>query len=107
MPNDGPAAVAEIFAAAGPDRPAAARKALAHLDRGGRPGALADAGRRLVFLKGKDAHDYKFSSAVFEDYAHVAPPLRNRCLAASLYYLPSSASPDNGLVKRTRAALIG
>ena len=64
-----------------------------------------DAARRLVFLKGNDAHDYKFSSAVLEDYDHVSPHWRNRYLAASLFYLPGSGLPDNALVKRTRAAL--
>ncbi|HZZ27241.1 MAG TPA: hypothetical protein VFE46_04470 [Pirellulales bacterium] len=32
-----------------------------------------DAARLLVFLKGNNAHDYKFSSAVLEDYYHVSP----------------------------------
>ena len=63
-----------------------------------------DAARRLVFLKGNDAHDYKFSSAVLEDYGHVSPHWRNRYLAASLFYLPGSGAPDNALVGRTRAA---
>jgi hypothetical protein len=61
--------------------------------------------RRLVFLKGNDAHDYKFSSAVLEDYSHLSPAWRNRYLAAGLYYLPGSERADNGLVKRVRAAL--
>ena len=68
----GPGAIEEIFAEASHDRMTAARKALAYLQAGRDPqaGAIAtliDA-RRLVFLKGNDAHDYKFSSAVLEDY---------------------------------------
>lgn len=98
-------AAADVFADAGRDRIGAARKALAYLDRAEQPHALMDAARRLVFLKGTDAHDYKFSCAVLEDYAHVSPPLRNRYLAASLFYLPGSGAPDNALVARTRAAL--
>ena len=63
-----------------------------------------DAARLLIFLKGNDTHDYKFSSAVLEDFYHVSPAWRNRCLAASMFQLRGSQSPDNALVKRTRAA---
>ncbi len=103
--GDASEAVAGIFADAGRDRLSAARKALAYLDQAGDPGELMHAARRLVFLKGNDAHDYKFSSAVLEDYGHVSPHWRNRYLAASLFYLPGSGAPDNALVGRARAAL--
>jgi hypothetical protein len=105
--GDGAGAVEEIFADAGKDRLTAARKALAYLDKAGNARELMDTARRLVFLKGNDAHDYKFSSAVLEDYGHVSPAWRNRYLAASLFYLPSSGAKDNPLVRRTRAALAG
>ena len=49
------------------------------------PKALIDAGVLLIFLKGRDSHDYKFSSAVLEDYYHVSPEWRNRFLAGSTY----------------------
>ena len=71
------------------------------------PKPLADAARRLIFLKGRDSHDYKFSSAVLEDYHHLAPPWRDRFLAASVFNLKGAGAPDNDLVKRTRAALSG
>ena len=58
-----------------------------------------------MFLKGDDAHDYKFSSAVLEDYYHASPAWRDRYLASSLLLLPGSADRDNDLVRRTRAAL--
>jgi len=98
-------AIADIFATASHDRPAAAQKALAYLDQKGRPETLMNQARRLVFLKGNDAHDYKFSSAVLEDFSHISPAWRNRYLAASMFYLPGSQGADNGLVKRVRAAL--
>jgi hypothetical protein len=66
---------------------------------------VIDAGRQLIFLKGTDSHDYKFSSAVMEDYAFINPAWRDRFLAASLYWLKGSGSADVPLVKRTRAAL--
>src|SRR5690606_15956815 len=101
----GDEAVAEVFAEIGRDRLSAARKVLSVL--GGQSGAqpFADAARRLIFLKGTNSHDYKFSSAVLEDYEHVSPEWRDRLLAASVFYLRSSEDKDNGLVQRTRAAL--
>jgi hypothetical protein len=110
LPTNAPAgrdSIDEIFADAGKDRMTAARKALAYLEQNGHARDLMNAGRRLVFLKGTDAHDYKFSSAVLEDFARVSPALRNRYLAASLFYLPPSTARNNPLVQRTRAALAG
>ena len=101
----GDGAVAEIFADASKDRLTAARKTLAYVKDAPDAKAFAHAARRLVFLKGRDAHDYKFSSAVLEDYARLAPPWRDRLLAASLFYFRGSGDPDNDLVQRTRAAL--
>jgi hypothetical protein len=101
----GTGAIEAIFAAASHDRMEAARKALAYLQSGHDPRALIDAARRLVFLKGNDAHDYKYSSAALEDYFHTSPAWRDRYLASSLFLLPSSGERDNDLVQRTRAAL--
>ena len=103
--KEGRGAIEEIFAEASHDKMAAARKALAYLQAGHEPESLIHAARRLVFLKGNDAHDYKFSSAVLEDYYHASPSYRERYLAASMLLLPGSADKDNNLVKRTRAAL--
>ena len=103
--KDEPGAIEEIFAEASRDRTTAARKALAYLQAGHDPRTLIDAARRLVFLKGDDAHDYKFSSAVLEDYYNASPAWRERYLASSLLLLPGSADRDNDLVRRTRAAL--
>jgi hypothetical protein len=102
--EDGPGAIEEIFAEASRDRMDAACKALAYLRAGRDPQPLIDAARRLVFLKGNDAHDYKFSSAVLEDYYHASPAWREPYLASSLLLLPGSADQDNSLVQRTRAA---
>jgi hypothetical protein len=98
----GPGALEEIFA--GGDRMTAARKALGYLQAGNRPEALIDSARRLVFVKGDDAHDYKFSSAVLEDYYSVSPSWRDRYLAASLLLLPRSGDRDNALIQRIHNA---
>jgi hypothetical protein len=84
---------------------AAARKVLSYLHAGHEPEDLIHAARRLVFLKGDDAHDYKFSSAVLEDFFNASPSYRERYLAASMLLLPATGDKDNNLVKRTRAAL--
>jgi hypothetical protein len=81
------------------------RKILALLKAQPDPHPLAAAARRLIFLKGRDSHDYKFSSAVLEDFNHLAGPWRDRFLAASTFYLRGANDPDNALVQRTRAAL--
>jgi hypothetical protein len=94
-----------IFADVGSDNADAARKTLGYLEAGGDPQQFIDAARLLVFLKGNNAHDYKFSSAVLEDYYHVSPSWRNRYLASSVYSLRGSKQRDNALVERTRAAL--
>jgi hypothetical protein len=103
----GPGAIEEIFADMSTDKLASAKKMLGYLQSGGDPTALADAARRLIFMKGRDSHDYKFSSAVLEDYSAMSPPWRDRFLAASAFYLKGSGDRDNDLVKRIRAAVAG
>ena len=98
-------ALADIFATAGADRAKSASKTLAHLQAAGHPNDLISAARRLVFLKGRDSHDYKFSSAILEDYYHVSPEWRNQYLALNVFKLQSARAADNDLVQRARAAL--
>jgi hypothetical protein len=102
-----PLAIEEIFAEVSSDRMTAARKMSAYLQENPQPEPLLAAARRLIFLKGNNAHDYKFSSAVLEDYAHVSSQWRARYLAASAFNLRGAGGPDNEMVKRTRAALQG
>jgi hypothetical protein len=44
-------------------------------------------------------------AVVLEEYASLSPQLRNRFLAASVFWLKDSGSPDSGLVARTRAVI--
>ena len=101
----GDRAVEEIFADFGKNRLLASRKTLSYLRDHPDPAPFAQAARRLIFLKGRDAHDYKFSSAVLEDYHRVGPAWRDRYLAASVFNLRGSGDSDNELVQRIRAAL--
>jgi hypothetical protein len=101
----GNAALAEILADISKDRARAAAKTESFLASGGKGHDLVNAARRMLFLKGRDAHDYKFSSAVLEDYAHVSPAWRHRFLAMSVFNLRGSGHRDSGLLNRTRSAL--
>jgi hypothetical protein len=105
----GPAAVEEIFADVSRDRMKAARKTLAILaaDRENAARQLMAAGRLLVFNKGNDSHDYKFSSAALEDYYNVTPAWRDRYLATSMFNLRGAGGADTNLMRRARAALMG
>src|SRR5581483_1596796 len=95
-PDEGSGEVGEVFNTLSKDKTAAARLALGllHADPS-RARELIDAGRLLVFLKGNDSHDYKYSSAVMEDYAFISPAWRDRFLAASVFWLKGSAGPDS------------
>lgn len=103
--KEGPEAIEEIFTDISKDKLTAAKKILGYLKTNSDPKPFADAARRLIFLKGRDSHDYKYASAVMEDYKAMAPQWRDRYLAASAFYLRGSGDSDNDLVKRTRAAL--
>jgi hypothetical protein len=95
----------DIFSEISRDRMAAARKVVAYVKSTPVPESFINAARRLIFLKGRDSHDYKFSSAVLEDFYHLSPACRGRFLAASVFNLKGSGGADNELVQRTRAAL--
>lgn len=95
----------DIYGDVGRNHFQAAGKTLAWLNGGNDGKSFIDAARRLIFLKGNNSHDYKFSSATLEDYAHISPAWRNQFLAASVFNLRGTHDRDNGLVQRTRAAL--
>jgi hypothetical protein len=101
----GTAAVPEILQTISSNRKQAAVELSAYLAAGGDPYAFVDAARRMIFFKGNNAHDYKFSSAVLEDFNHVSPDWRDTFLALSVFNLKGVGDRDNPLVERTRAAL--
>ena len=103
----GPEGLQSVFDDIGRNTEAGARRLLGLLARDPDPAPFARLARRLVFSKGTDAHDYKFSSAVLEDYVRISPAWRDRILAASLFNLRGSREPDTALVKRMRFALAG
>jgi hypothetical protein len=105
--NNGPAGIEEIYTDVSRDRVQAARKTLALLrvEPPQTAQALMAAGRRLIFTKGDNSHDYKFSSAALEDFYHVSPTWRTRFLATSMFNLRGAGDRDNALIRRTRVAL--
>jgi hypothetical protein len=101
-----PADIEEIFHDVSRDRMEAARKTLQLLDADPRSvQPLMTAARRLVFSKGNDSHDYKFSSAALEDFYHLTPAWRTRYAAASMFNLRGADDRNNQLIVKMRGAL--
>ncbi len=106
LQGQGQAAIDNIFATASTNKLAAAQKTLKLLqDHGDQLAPLMTTARRLIFAKGRDSHDYKFSSAALEDFYHVSPAWRNRFFAANMFWLKGSGGADSPVLQRTRAAL--
>jgi hypothetical protein len=103
--SDSVATLESIFSSIPSDRMAAARQTLAYARANPQPNDFINRARTLIFTKGVDTHDYKFSSAVLEDYLHVSPTWRDRFLATSVFNLKGSRDSDSKLVQRTRSAL--
>ncbi|ODT98579.1 MAG: hypothetical protein ABS79_05645 [Planctomycetes bacterium SCN 63-9] len=98
--------VGEIFAAINDDRGKAAAQTLDYLAKGGNPDLVFDAGRRMIFHKGRDSHDYKYGAAIFEEVLLASSPSwRAPLLASSMFNLPGAKSNDSPLMIRAREAV--
>lgn len=100
-------AAEEILSIVSSNRAEAATKAAQYAKTYPDPGAFQRAAQSLIFTKGRDAHDYKYSAAIFEDYGLVAPSWRPQMLATSVYYMRGSDLADSDLMKRAREAVRG
>jgi hypothetical protein len=100
-----PASVAEIFENVHRDTDLAASQILTAATDHQSVAEIMKAARNLVFVKGNDSHDYKFSSAVLEDFHAISPTWQNRYLAGCSYLLPGTSQPDTPLYARAKAAL--
>jgi hypothetical protein len=105
IPSDKTAALDGIFESISGSRTKAAQQTLAFARANPEPHDFINRARTLTFLKGRDTHDYKFSSAVLEDYLNVSAAWRDKFLATSVFNLKGSRENDSPLVARTRAAL--
>lgn len=103
--NDAPHGIEEVIANISRNKMTASIQVREYLKEGGDAHGLIDEARRQVFLRGKNAHDYKYTSAVLEDFAHVSPGWRNDYLALSVFNLRGSEDRQSDLVDRTRVAL--
>ena len=78
---------------------------------GGSVDALFAATRRMILLKGRDSHDYKYGAAVWEEALLAGDASRRGVLAAaSLLQVPAHNAADNPLIRRAResvAAVLG
>ncbi len=108
LEQGGPEAIDDIFSAFSYEANLiGAGKVLAFLQRKQPPERFVEAARHLLIYKGDNSHDYKYGSAVLEDYQYLSPEWGQRYLAASVPGLHGSASPDHALMARTQAALRG
>jgi hypothetical protein len=104
--NEGPDELVEaIFAEVGRNPQAAAQRTLAYATSEPSAAQFVRKARQLVSLKGRGSHDYKYSSAVLEDFLSVSPAWRAAHLASTVYMLLGATGADNPLVGRTRSAL--
>ncbi len=104
--SKGDEAVGEIFNTISESRGKAAEKALGYLARGGSADLLFAAGRRMIFHKGRDSHDYKFAAAAWEECVLASDPKWRAPLAAAMmFYVPGAKTPDSPLMNRAREAV--
>ena len=96
-----------VFSDVSNNKHRAAQRVLAYLQAKNSPTDLLNEARLLMFFKGSGSHDYKFGSAVLEDYYQISPVWRDRYLAAAVFNLRGSKDTQNPLVERTQQALGG
>ena len=97
--------VADLVTRISDDKMSASREIRTFLANGGDPYKFIDEARRQIFLRGQNAHDYKYSSAVLEDFDFVSPAWRNDFLALSVFNLKGARDRQSNLIDRTRSAL--
>jgi hypothetical protein len=95
----------DVFAELGRDPSAAAQHAYRYLSQGNPIYPLIQQARSLIFLKGDDSHDYKYSSAVLEDYFQIGPAWRDRYFAAAMFKMRHAGERTTGLIQRIQQAL--
>ncbi len=106
LPDDKSVALDQVVHAIAKDNDQSARNLLGLLERGpDMAREFIDRARHMVFLKGTDSHDYKFSSAIMEDYFNISPSVRAKYLAMSVFKLNGPSQPDTSLMPRLRACL--
>ncbi len=105
-------AAKEVFATRNAEQDKAARRVFALAGTEAGVEVYRRAAYRLLFTRLKstyfpngDVHDFKFPPAIFEDAALVDEKWRPHLMAASVYWLPGSDSPESPVFKRAREAV--
>ncbi|MDB5350868.1 MAG: hypothetical protein JWN86_2115 [Planctomycetota bacterium] len=102
----GPEALNDIFATVSRSRRDAAAKALGYVSRGGSAEDIFAVGRRMIFHKGRDSHDFKYAAAAWEEAVLASDPKwRGPLTAAALAHFPGTNAPDSPLMTRAREAV--
>jgi hypothetical protein len=104
-PNDNPGNIDSIFKNLGQDKDLASRQLFTYLEKSESPTEFFSTARNYVFSKGDDSHDYKFSSAILEDYSNVSRPWRNLYLAGCSQMLSGESAADTQLFRKVRELL--
>jgi hypothetical protein len=100
-------AIGEIFSdlSAG-HRSQAVRKSLGYLQKGGNAEALIANARHCLVYNADEAHDYKFSEAVFDSYLHLSDSAwRCRFLSAGMAYFKAPGKRPGPVVEETMELL--
>jgi hypothetical protein len=100
-----PAELGAVFQNLGSDRDLASRQVYTYLQRSNSPHDFFASARNYVFSKGNDSHDYKFSSAILEDYSNVSPAYRNLYLSGCAQLLHGDSAPDTKFFQQVRELL--
>jgi hypothetical protein len=100
-----PAELGTVFQNLGRDRDLASRQVYTYLQRSNSPSDFFASVRNYVFSKGNDSHDYKFSSAILEDYSNVSPAYRSLYLSGCAQLLHGDSAPDTKLFQQVRDLL--
>lgn len=103
--SDGDApAVEEVFATMSGNRKQAASSIFRLAQDPRMAHEIVRVARHMIFLKGNDAHDYKFSSAALEDFELLSPKWRPHYLAGCSYLFRAAGDKDNALSARVLSA---
>jgi hypothetical protein len=100
-------AIGEIFSnlSAG-HRLQAVRKSLGYLRKGGDAEALIANARHYLVYNADEAHDYKFSEAVFDSYSHLSDfAWRSRFLSAGMAYFKAPRKRPSPVIEETMELL--
>ena len=94
-----------VFVELGRSPTVAAQQVFAYLNQGNPVSPLIQQARTQIFLKGDDSHDYKYSSAVLEDYFQIGPAWRDRYFAAALFKMRHAGERTTGLIQQIQQIL--